>query len=150
MENKGLFEAQNEASGAGKSGAGKSGAGVLRHFFDDWPPRSLQEHDGTTTRSHGSSVPSSTCLSISTPGNPSSDFSLKLSTGNRDDQLGGSVERERLLPNWVGGWGTHQVVAPMGGPLAEALRSSVPNSSPKSVLHQLPRSSASDTSYVST
>ncbi|KAL7195793.1 hypothetical protein ACSBR1_035931 [Camellia fascicularis] len=138
-ENKGLFKAQNED--------GKSGAQVLRHFFDDWP-RSLQESDNVRTNAS-----SSTCLSIWTPGNPSSDFSLKLATGNGDEPGGhhqqGNAERERPQLNWTGGWGSHQV-APMGGPLAEALRSSISNSSPTSVLHQLQPSSTSETSYVTT
>ncbi|GMP84631.1 hypothetical protein CsSME_00038081 [Camellia sinensis var. sinensis] len=138
-ENKGLFKAQNED--------GKTGAQVLRHFFDDWP-RSLQESNNDTTNAS-----SSTCLSIWTPGNPSSDFSLKLATGNGDEPGGhhqqGNAERERPQLNWTGGWGSHQV-APMGGPLAEALRSSISNSSPTSVLHQLQPSSTSETSYVTT
>ncbi|KAF1881108.1 hypothetical protein Lal_00023141, partial [Lupinus albus] len=42
---------------------------------------------------------------------------------------------------------TKQVTS-MGGPLAGALRSSTSTSSPTSVLHQLPRSSASETSFI--
>ncbi|KAI8013647.1 Growth-regulating factor 4 [Camellia lanceoleosa] len=142
-----LFETQNEVSGDGKS----SGR-VLRCFFDDWP-RSLQQPSNTGT--NASPVTSSTCLSISTLNNPPpSDFSLKLSTGNGDDRPGHqevSVERERLQLNWAASWGTNPV-APMGGPLAEALRSSTAsNSSPTSVLHQLQRGTTSETaSYVST
>ncbi|XP_028066849.1 growth-regulating factor 3-like isoform X1 [Camellia sinensis] len=142
-----LFETQNEVSGDGKSGGR-----VLRCFFDDWP-RSLQQPSNAGT--NASPVTSSTCLSISTPNNPPpSDFSLKLSTGNGDDRPGHqevSVERERLQLNWAASWGTNPV-APMGGPLAEALRSSTAsNSSPTSVLHQLQRGTMSETtSYVST
>lgn len=132
-DNKALIETQNEVQ--------KSGTGVLRPFFDDWPPRSLQEPG--------------TALSISTPGiNPPSDFSLKLSTGNGDgvgQRDGNNVDRDRLQLNWAGGWGTNLAAAPMGGPLAEALRSSsTSNSSPTSVLHRLQRGSPSETSYVST
>lgn len=86
------------------------------------------------------------------PGNSSSDVSLKLSTGNIGEEPGprGNIAREQPQLNWAGGWGTNQV-ASMGGPLAEALRSSTSNSSPTSVLQQLPRRTASDqTSYVST
>lgn len=130
-DTKGLFEAQNEVQ--------KSSTGVLRPFFDDWPPRSLQEPG--------------TALSISTPGNPPSDFSLKLSTGNGDgdgEQDRNNADRDGLQLNWAGGWGTNQA-APMGGPLAEALRSSsTSNSSPTSVLHRLQRGSNSETSYATT
>ncbi|PSR98497.1 Growth-regulating factor like [Actinidia chinensis var. chinensis] len=143
-QNNGPFEAQNEVSGDGKSSGG-----VLRHFFDDWP-RSL--HEPSRAQSNGCPITSSTGLSISTPSDPTSDFSLKLSTGNGDGpgHQEGCVRRDELQLNWAGGWGTNQV-GPMGGPLAEALRSSsTSNSSPTSVLHQLPRGSASETSYVST
>ncbi|KAF7146348.1 hypothetical protein RHSIM_Rhsim04G0134400 [Rhododendron simsii] len=131
-DNKALFETQNEVQ--------KSGTGVLHPFFDDWPPRSLQEPG--------------TALSISTPGiNPPSDFSLKLSTGNGDgvgQRDGNNVDRDRLQLNWAGEWGTN-LAAPMGGPLAEALRSSsTSNFSPTSVLHRLQRGSPSETSYIST
>ncbi|OMO68273.1 hypothetical protein COLO4_29796 [Corchorus olitorius] len=83
-------------------------------------------------------------------GNSSSDVSLKLSTGN-GDQLGHPRDNARDQPqlNWANGW-TSNPVASMGGPLAEALRSSTSNSSPTSVLHQLPRGSASEASFVST
>ncbi|KAK6244568.1 hypothetical protein QUC31_010977 [Theobroma cacao] len=133
-EHKGLFEAQNEVND-------RSDGHILRPFFDDWP-RSQQDPDNTGTSA--SPMSSATCLSISMPGNSSSDVSLKLSTGNVD-QLG-PRDSER---NWAAGWATNQV-ASMGGPLAEALRSSTSNSSPTSVLHQLPRGSASETSYVNT
>lgn len=100
---------------------GKSNGQILRHFFDD----------------------SATSLSISMPGNPSSDVSLKLSTGDRhsSDTRVNNVERSM--------WGTNQVSS-MGGPLAEALRSSMSNSSPTSVLHHLPRGSTSEACYIST
>ncbi|XP_012441744.2 growth-regulating factor 3 isoform X1 [Gossypium raimondii] len=102
---KGLFEAQNEVNN-------RSDGQMLRHFFDD-RPRSLQQPDNHAE----SPMSSATCLSISMPGNSSSDVSLKLSTGN-GDQL-----------NWAAGWASNQV-ASMGGPLAEALRSSMSNSQP--------------------
>ncbi|KAK6139906.1 hypothetical protein DH2020_026351 [Rehmannia glutinosa] len=129
-ETKCPFEAQND----GRSDGGRT----LRHFFDDWP-RLIHETDNAAS--------SATNLSISMPGNPSSDFSLKLGTGN-GDELGGEVERERPQMNWGMTWETNRT-APMGGPLAEALRSSMTTSSPTSVLHRLTRSSASETSYVS-
>ncbi|KAK4725144.1 hypothetical protein R3W88_027923 [Solanum pinnatisectum] len=118
---------------------GKSSSGqILRHFFDDWPrQQQLQEGDNAATS-----------LSISMPGgggNPSSDFSLKLSTGNDYDSGTQVSNVERST------WGTsHHQVASMGGPLAEALRSSTTNSSPTSVLHQLARGSTSEASYIST
>ncbi|CAI9760619.1 unnamed protein product [Fraxinus pennsylvanica] len=131
----------------GPQNNGEPSGRTLRHFFDDWP-RSLQETDNAT-----SSMASATNLSISMgTGNPSSDFSLKLSTGDDVDDSQRRVingERERLQLNWGAPWGTNQV-APMGGPLAEALRSSTSNSSPTSVLHQLPRGSGSEASYVGT
>ncbi|XP_050230565.1 growth-regulating factor 3-like [Mercurialis annua] len=122
---------------------------ILRHFFDDWP-RSLQESD--SARRNASGMNSATRLSISTPGNSSSDVSLKLATGNGGSEAAGSRgnEREQSQVNWTGGWGTNQVSSSMGGPLAEALRSSTSTSSPTSVLYQLPRGSASEISYVST
>ncbi|XVE96481.1 hypothetical protein REPUB_Repub02eG0225600 [Reevesia pubescens] len=131
-------KAQNEVDN-------RSDGHILRHFFDDWP-RSLQEPDNAGT--NPSQMNSATCLSISMPGNSSSDVSLKLSTGN-GDQLG-SQDNQRDQPqlNWATGWTSNQM-ASMGGPLAEALRSSS-NSSPASILHQLPRGTASETGYVST
>ncbi|KAJ8433815.1 hypothetical protein Cgig2_017885 [Carnegiea gigantea] len=129
------------------AGGDKSRGKVLMHFFDDWP-RSLQQSNNAGSNSRGNS--SSMSLSMSTPRNQTSDF-LKLSTGNGDEVgprgSNGNKERERAR-RWIGGgWGGGQV----GGPLGEALRSSTTNSShsPTSVLHQLPRCSASDTSYVS-
>uniref|UniRef100_F6HKI6 Growth-regulating factor n=1 Tax=Vitis vinifera TaxID=29760 RepID=F6HKI6_VITVI len=142
-ENKGLFEHRTE----NVSGDGRSDGRVLRHFFDDWP-RSIQEPDNAANGSNNSQATSSTYLSMSILGHHSSDVSLKLSTGNGDEQSPQDVnaERERPQLNWAAGWGTHQS-AQMGGPLAEALRSATSNSSPTSVLHQLPRGTASDTSY---
>ncbi|KAM4078548.1 hypothetical protein ACB094_09G046500 [Castanea mollissima] len=143
-ENKsGLFEAQHEVSADGKSDGH-----VLRHFFDDWP-RSLQESDNAGSNS--SPMNSATCLSISMPGNSSSDVSLKLSTGIGEEpgSRDSNAESEQPQLNWASGWATNHVSS-MGGPLAEALRSSTSNSSPTSVLHQLPRGSASETSFVST
>lgn len=129
VETKSPFEAQNGGQGAGGR--------TLRHFFDDWP-KSLHETESV----------SATNLSISMPGNPSSDFSLKLGTGNGDESRFVSGERERPQLNWATAWETGRV-APMGGPLAEALRSSMSTSSPTSVLHRLPKSSTSEASYVS-
>ncbi|MCL7044734.1 hypothetical protein MKW94_008391 [Papaver nudicaule] len=132
------------------AGEAKPDGQVLRHFFDDWP-RSNQKSNGVGNNS--SQTTSTTCLSISTPGNPSSDFSLKLSTGNADErdgrEMNGGPERRQM--NWGGGWGANQVSS-MGGPLAEALRSSITtnSSSPTSVLHELRRGSISETSSVST
>ncbi|KAB2087145.1 hypothetical protein ES319_A04G082400v1 [Gossypium barbadense] len=102
---KGHFDAQNEVNN-------RSDGQMLRQFFDD-RPRSLQQPDNHAE----SPMSSATCLSISMPGNSSSDVSLKLSTGN-GDQL-----------NWAAGWASYQA-ASMGGPLAEALRSSISNSQP--------------------
>lgn len=97
------------------------------------------------------SVASATNLSISMPGNPSSDFSLKLGTGNGEYRPSTQVvsgEREKPQLNWGRAWGTNPT-ALMGGPLAEALRSSISNSSPTSVLYRLPRGLTSEASYVS-
>lgn len=132
-----MVETQNHAFGNEKSGGQ-----ILRHFFDDWP-RSLQDSDNAG--SSASSVTSTTNISIS-------DFSLKLSTGDGNDPRtqAGNVARERGPSNWSASWGTNQV-APMGGPLAEALRSSTSHSSPTSVLHHLQRASAnSEASNIST
>ncbi|CAI9290713.1 unnamed protein product [Lactuca saligna] len=121
-----------------------SGGRILRPFFNDWP-RTVQEQETLATS-----------LSISVTGDAPSDFSLKLSTGNdetgpRGEEING--ERERVPLNWGMQWGTHHVGS-LGGPLAEALRSSSTSntSSPTSVLHQLQRGSTttSETSYVST
>ncbi|XP_019152881.1 PREDICTED: growth-regulating factor 3-like isoform X2 [Ipomoea nil] len=128
MESNGPLEAQKD---------GPAGGQTLRHFFDDWP-RPLEENESS------SAVASATNLSISIPGNASSDFSLKLATG---PPLGGNMERTTAA------WGTShhqvQVGSAVGGPLAEALRSSTSNSSPTSVLHQLQRNSTtSETSFI--
>ncbi|KAL3532059.1 hypothetical protein ACH5RR_005580 [Cinchona calisaya] len=140
-----IIETQNEVHGDDKS----SGQ-TLRHFFDDWP-RSFQESE-IKAGNHARSVTSTTNLSISVSSgghHNGSDFSLKLSTGDDGDhETAGNMYRERTQqPNW-GTWGANQV-ASVGGPLAEALRSSTSTSSPTSVLHQLHRGSASDTSYFS-
>ncbi|KAK1393580.1 Growth-regulating factor [Heracleum sosnowskyi] len=102
-----------------------SSSQVLRPFFDDWP-RSLQESESLGTS-----------LSISVPGNQSSDVCLKLSTGGARGNPGpeGNVKREQPQLQWSSStspWGTNQ----MGGPLAEAFRSSTTTSMPTSFLHQ--------------
>lgn len=93
-------------------------------FFDDWPKSLHETNDGA------SSVASATNLSISMPENPSSDFSLKLGTGDG----GETSERDKPPLNWGMTWGANP--ASMGGPLAEVLRSSTSSSSPTSVLHR--------------
>ncbi|KAL8168137.1 hypothetical protein V2J09_009636 [Rumex salicifolius] len=102
-DGKSPYKAQNDQSGDSTS--------KLRHFFDDWPkPDNTGGIHGTST------VNSATCLSISTPReNPSVDF-LKLSTGNGGDQLSRNVDD--------GEWSGANQADAMGGPLAEALRSS--------------------------
>ncbi|KAG4396463.1 hypothetical protein AAZX31_19G177700 [Glycine max] len=141
-------EDEDHVGGDGRSGGG--GGHMLRHFFDDWP-RSLQDSDNVENNAAGPS------LSISMPGNAaaaSSDVSLKLSTGYgedpgpRNENVG--LVAEQLQLNWAGGWASSNQVASMGGPLAEALRSSISTSSPTSVLHHLPRGSGSETSIIST
>ncbi|KAL3536145.1 hypothetical protein ACH5RR_004606 [Cinchona calisaya] len=141
-------ESQNDVHGDNKS----SGQ-ILRHFFDDWP-RPPQE--SKNARSNERPVTSNTNLSISISDDPTtSDFSLKLSSAvDGQDDTGadaGNLERESSLSNWgvTGSRGANQVVASMGGPLAEALRSSTSNSSPTSVLHQSQRYSLSETSFIS-
>lgn len=134
IDSKGPFEARNDGPGR-----------TTRHFFDDWPKPIPETDNGSN------SVASATNLSISMPGNPVSDFSLKLGTGNGDEgsTQDGSSEREKPMSNWEMMWGANPV-APMGGPLAEALRSSMSTSSPTSVLHRLPRGGAvSEASYIS-
>ena len=141
-DRKTLFGPQHESSALGDGGKSSNSNKVLMHLFDDWP---------RSENSNGSTLPSSTNLSMSTSGNSSSDF-LRLSTGN-DNELGrtegnAGTERGHQQLSWnAGGWGANQVSS-MGGPLAEALRSSS-NSSPTSVLHQLRRCSAPDTNFVS-
>ncbi|KAL7133554.1 hypothetical protein ABFS83_12G148700 [Erythranthe nasuta] len=123
---------------------------TLRHFFNDWPPKPLGHEDDNSMMTSSSS----TKLSISMPENPSSDFSLKLGTGDGGEAAGGnrvivdenSSSSSRL--NWGMMTWQNNPAAPMGGPLAEALRSSVSNSSPTSVLHRLPPGGASQSSYV--
>ncbi|KAJ8537676.1 hypothetical protein K7X08_014216 [Anisodus acutangulus] len=106
IEKKSPMDAQNDVSRDGNKSSGQ----ILRHFFDDWPRQQLQDSENA----------SATSLSISMPGNPSSDVSLKLSTGDRHN-CGAQVSNvERST------WGTNPV-ASMGGPLAEALRSSMSN-----------------------
>ncbi|KAK7392574.1 hypothetical protein VNO78_21017 [Psophocarpus tetragonolobus] len=121
-DNKNMFENHDHVDGDGKSDGH-----VLRHFFDDWP-RTLHEPDNggrNGSRNNNSGI----CLSMSTTGITSSDVSLKLSTGYGEEVC-------------------H--VASMGGPLAEALRSSTSStSSPTSVLLQLPPSSACETNIIS-
>lgn len=84
---------------------------VLRPFFDDWP-RSLQESENLGTS-----------LSISVPGNQSSDVSLKLSTGGARGNPGPEGIDRREQPQLQ--WGNSNQ---MGGPLAEAFRSSTTTS----------------------
>ncbi|RZC21463.1 growth-regulating factor 3-like [Glycine soja] len=137
-------EDEDHVGGDGRSGGG--GGHMLRHFFDDWP-RSLQDSDNVENN-----AAAGRSLSISMPG-ASSDVSLKLSTGYGEDSGPGnenvSLEAEQLQLNWAGGWASSNQVASMGGPLAEALRSSTSTSSPTSVLHRhLPR--GSETSFIST
>ncbi|KAF6166054.1 hypothetical protein GIB67_012951 [Kingdonia uniflora] len=142
-QSRGIIDTQNN----NLSNDGRSEGQLLRHFFDDWP-RSNQE-SGVLGNNVSPSA-STTCLSISIPENPSSDFSLKLSTGNEDEPESRerNINMEQPLLHWGGGWGTNQVSS-MGGPLAEALRSSTTNS-PTSVLHELRRGSMSETSSFST
>ncbi|CAD5182943.1 unnamed protein product [Musa acuminata subsp. malaccensis] len=126
---------------------------VLQRFFDEWPRSQQESDDGLNYTSH---PPSTTHLSMSLPGNPSSDFSLKLSTGNNGEKQrpeegssnGGEDGRVvRPSNNWSG-WGHHGEEASMGGPLAEALRSAASTQSPTSVLHK-PNGSVSETSSIS-
>ncbi|URE37639.1 growth-regulating factor [Musa troglodytarum] len=123
---------------------------VLQKFFDEWPKSQQEANDTVNYTSHPAS---STHLSISIPGNPPSDFSLKLSTGNdakkpRQASNNGGADGQLVCSsnNWSG-WG-HHGEASMGGPLAEALRSSAPTHSPTSVLHK-PNGSVSETSSIS-
>uniref|UniRef100_A0A161ZV45 Growth-regulating factor n=1 Tax=Daucus carota subsp. sativus TaxID=79200 RepID=A0A161ZV45_DAUCS len=110
-----------------------SASQILRPFFNDWP-RSAQESDNSLNLDSPG-----TSLSISVPGNPLADSSLKLSAGANGVNYGPQASEEREQPQlqWASTtspWGTNQ----MGGPLAEALRSSsTSKSSPTSVLHQL-------------
>ncbi|WCJ34354.1 growth-regulating factor 3 [Euphorbia peplus] len=126
---------------------------ILRHFFDDWPRSESDSHHGGNSGGGNGQMNTATCLSISMPGNMTSDVSLKLATGDVEEPEGGQRGNQRdvqMQPqlNWNGGWGAAHV-ASMGGPLAEALGSSTSNSSPTSVLHHLARASASETSFIS-
>ncbi|KAG2285465.1 hypothetical protein Bca52824_045069 [Brassica carinata] len=105
------------------------GGHTLRHFFDDWP-RSEADNNNS------SPMTSATCLSISMPGNSSSDVSLKLSTGNEEEARSNGRDQQNMSSWWSGGGPHHNNNNHMGGPLAEALRSSS-STSPTSVLHQL-------------
>ncbi|CAN7137751.1 unnamed protein product [Brassica rapa subsp. narinosa] len=105
------------------------GGHTLRHFFDDWP-RSEADNNNS------SPMTSATCLSISMPGNSSSDVSLKLSTGNEEEARSNGRDQQNMNSWWSGGGPHHNNNNHMGGPLAEALRSSS-STSPTSVLHQL-------------
>ncbi|CAN8254670.1 unnamed protein product [Cochlearia groenlandica] len=88
---------------------------ILRHFFDDWPARSLS--DLSTTSSPMNST--TTCHL--------SDVSLKLSTGNEEEEERNNNDENM---NWWSCNGENQQQNNnnnnnnnMGGPLAEALRS---------------------------
>ncbi|KAL9684851.1 hypothetical protein QQ045_022293 [Rhodiola kirilowii] len=87
---------------------GCSDGKVLRRFFDDWP-RSMAEQGS------GGMNADPTSLSMSFR---NSDVSLKLSTGGS-----GNEDQKAEKDHWMSQWGQHQA-GPMGGPLAEALRSS--------------------------
>ncbi|KAK7345386.1 hypothetical protein VNO77_15990 [Canavalia gladiata] len=141
-ESKSLFENQDHVDGNGRSDGN-----ILRHFFDDWP-RTLQEP--SNGESNAGKVNTGKRLSISMAGNTSSDVSLKLSTGSGGGDVclrNGNVEAQQVQLNWGEEWRSASHVTSMGGPLAEALRSSTSASSPTSVMLQLPRSSASKTSF---
>ncbi|RZS05655.1 hypothetical protein BHM03_00036201 [Ensete ventricosum] len=130
---------------------------VLQRFLDEWPRSQQESDDGLIHTSHPAST---THLSISLAGNPASDFSLKLSTGNNGEKQqgpeegssnGGGEEDGRVVRpgNHWSGWGHHGEEASMGGgPLAEALRSAASTQSPTSVLHK-PNGSVSETSSIS-
>ncbi|XP_010553336.1 PREDICTED: growth-regulating factor 3 [Tarenaya hassleriana] len=125
--NKRPYEYSHSGFGDNTSDSGH----ILRSFFDDWP-RGSGGGGGDATSS--STMSSATCLSISMPGNNPSDVSLKLSTGNGEETNGNGNNGREHQSRWDGTHHHHQ----MGGPLAEALRSStVATSSPTSVLHQL-------------
>ncbi|KAL0896903.1 hypothetical protein Bca101_080864 [Brassica carinata] len=126
QENKRPYESHN---GFGNNTS--DGGHTLRHFFDDWP---RSEADNSS-----SPMTSATCLSISMPGNSSSDVSLKLSTGNEEEEArthNNNGRDQQNMSSWWSGGGSHHNNHHMGGPLAEALRSSS-STSPTSVLHQL-------------
>ncbi|XP_047312226.1 growth-regulating factor 3-like [Impatiens glandulifera] len=123
-ENKGMFGMQNEVAVVSKE-LKPAGDRVLRHFFDDWPRPPLHQ-----TENSDDTGP----VTLSTSTNVS-DFSLKLATGHEDD-TNNNTERDLNQLNWASGW---RGAGPMGGPLAEALRTSTTDSSPTSVLHHLAR-----------
>ncbi|KAL5710737.1 hypothetical protein ACHQM5_021265 [Ranunculus cassubicifolius] len=109
---------------------------TLLPFFNDMPCDQQQQHpNGFNVNLNQESSVSSTGLSICIPDDKQepSDFSLKLATGNDNEQSTG--ERNRV--NW------------MGGPLAEALRQSGSSSSPTSVLLGEERRAGSDLSGIS-
>lgn len=110
---------------------------VLQSFLDEWPKSQRENADSINYTVHPAST--TTHLSISAPGNQSSDFSLKLSTGNpekpgQDNKNGCEIQLLAQPSNKGTGWVSYGQ-ASMGGPLAEALRSSASTHSPTSVLH---------------
>ncbi|XP_074589740.1 growth-regulating factor 3-like [Curcuma longa] len=122
---------------------------VLQRFLDEWPKSQCENGDSVNYAIHPAST---THLSISVPGNHSSDFSLKLSTGNpekpRESNNNGLEMQQLPQPSNKGsGWVSH-AEATMGGPLAEALRSSTSTHSPTSVLHK-PNGSIYEISSIS-
>ncbi|KAG6528678.1 hypothetical protein ZIOFF_010862 [Zingiber officinale] len=122
---------------------------VLQRFLDEWPKSQRENDDSINYAIHPAST---THLSISVPGNHSSDFSLKLSTGNpeqpRENNNNGLEVQQLPQPSNKGsGWVSHGE-ATMGGPLAEALRSSTSTHSPTSVLHK-PNGSIYEISIIS-
>ncbi|XP_068661019.1 growth-regulating factor 4-like [Aristolochia californica] len=101
-------------------GANSSGK-VLRRFFEDSPSSCGNNAITSTSTAH---------LSISSTGNTSSEFSLKLSTDNNETVPGyGNIANRNA--RWTG-WGNN-LEASTGSPLAEALRASA-LTSPTSVL----------------
>ncbi|XP_020527414.1 growth-regulating factor 4 isoform X2 [Amborella trichopoda] len=106
-----------ENSFSGREPAGKADGQILRHFFDDWPRSS--GHQNPTNPNTDSSSSTHLTISIRASANPSSDFSLKLSTG--DSLLPSNNENgNRPTENWMV-WES---------PLAEALRSSTSTPTP--------------------
>ncbi|KAL5717101.1 hypothetical protein ACHQM5_010172 [Ranunculus cassubicifolius] len=144
--NVGLLDIQNGKLCGAESGPDGQ---LLRQFFDDWP-RSNEDSSGVADKNGGPST--TTGISISSTPSSDTEFSLKLSTGNVDETVyrdvnGGEEPSQQL--DWGTGWSGHQASS-MGGPLAEALRSSISNASPTSVLYELHRGTASETSSAST
>lgn len=111
---------------------------VLQSFLDEWPKSQRENTDSINYTVHPAST---THLSISAPGNQSSDFSLKLSTGipekpGQDNNNGCEIQLLAQPSNKGTGWVSYgHGQASVGGPLAEALRSSASTHSPTSVLH---------------